>query len=372
MGFLRYVLMLCMLCVWGMAQEAAMATDEEGENAVKIAYLKAKYPESEKNLFIGQSYEVGYILTLLDGASFVEASFVDFSAKNKVEILNKNAKWKSDNKGNLSVTYSYKLKAKNATIPPVRVIVQSKEGDYTQEVIAQGTKLQAIELSSNPNYAHVIANSLEVVDYRVKEYDEAHNIVIFQLEAHGGDLSAMKIGEYPTQGLEKGKMLDGVGYGIYYVVLDKNMKMLTFDYFSLQDNRFASISLPLNSISKNTQENGDIKPRNTILMFKNLLIGGLIVLTLLVCFAFKKLRKIALVALALLVLVLIYNIFFNATSGMAKAGANISLIPTHNSTIIEVLQSPTQVDIIGEYEGYYKIVLDSKIGWIRKEYVGKN
>ena len=229
-----------------------------------------------------------------------------------------------------------------------------------------------MELNNNPNYANVIADSMEVVDYRVKEYDEQNNVVIFQIESRGGTLGSMKIGQYAKQGLEDSKVLDGVTYGIYYVVLDKALRSLSFDYFSLSKKQFVNITLPINLTRNSVDEGGDIKPRNTFLMFKNLLLGGLIVFVVLVWVVFKKIRKISLIVLVVLLLLLAYNIFFSTTSGVAQVGANISIIPSHNSTIMEVVKTPTKVDIIGEYGEYYKIIIDSKVGWIRKEYVGKN
>ena len=338
----------------------------------KIAYLNVEFPSNDTSLYVGQDIAVKYSLTLLSQAKLVGVEFLDFSQKNNVELKNKSASWQESSNGILQNTYVYKIKGKNVILPPLRVKVASADGSYEEEVVANGAKLQAVELNNNPNYANVIADSMEVVDYRVKEYDEQNNVVIFQIESRGGTLQSMKIGQYAKQGLEDSKVVDGVTYGIYYVVLDKALRSLSFDYFSLSKKQFVNITLPINLTRNSVDEGGDIKPRNTFLMFKNLLLGGLIVFVVLVWVVFKKIRKISLVVLVVLLLLLAYNIFFSATSGVAQAGANISIIPSHNSTIMEVVKTPTKVDIIGEYEEYYKIIIDSKVGWIRKEYVGKN
>lgn len=338
----------------------------------KIAYLNVEFPNNDTSLYVGQDIAVKYSLTLLSQAKLVNVEFLELSQKNNVELKNKSASWQEGSRGILHNTYVYKIKGKNVILPPLRVKVSSADGSYEEEVVASGAKFQAVELSNNPNYANVIADSMEVVDYRVKEYDEQNNIVIFQIESRGGSIGSMKIGQFAKQGLEDSKVVDGVTYGIYYVVLDKALRSLSFDYFSLSNKQFVNITLPINLARNSIDESGDIKPRNTFLMFKNLLIGGLIVFVVLVWVVFKQIRKISLAVLVILLLFLAYNIFFSATSGVAQAGANISIIPSHNSTIMEVVKTPTKVDIIGEYEEYYKIIIDSKVGWIRKEYVGKN
>ncbi len=344
----------------------------QADTPSKIAYLNVEFPSADSSLYVGQDIAVKYSLTLLSQAKLVNVEFLELSQKNNVELKNKSASWQQDKQGILQNTYIYKIKGKNVTLPPLRVKVASADGSYEEEVVASGAKFQAVDLGNNPNYANVIADSMEVVDYSVKEYDEQNNVVIFQIESRGGTLAGMKIGQYAKQGLEDSKVVDGVTYGIYYVVLDKTLRSLSFDYFSLSNKQFVNITLPINISRSSIDESGDIKPRNTFLIFKNLLIGGLIIFVVLVWIVFKKIRKISLAVLVVLVLLLAYNIFFSATSGIAQAGANISIIPSHNSTIMEVVKTPTKVDIIGEYEEYYKIIIDSKVGWIRKEYVGKN
>ena len=150
----------------------------------------------------------------------------------------------------------------------------------------------------------VIADAMEVVDYRVKEYDEASNIIIFQIESKGANLNTMRFTQYQKQGLESSKVVDGVTYGIYYVVLDKSIRSLSFDYFNLTQKQFVNITLPINLTRNIIDESGDIKPRNTFLIFKNLLVGGLIIFVGIIWVVFKKGRKITLSILVLLVLVL--------------------------------------------------------------------
>lgn len=337
----------------------------------RIAYINVEFPNASTSLYVGQDIEVKYTLTLLSGAKLVGADLMNFSSANNITLKNKTSNWHTNTRGELSNTYVYTITGKDVVIPPLRAKVTLDDGRY-EEVIAQGATFQAIELSSNANYINVIADSMEVVDYRSKEYDEANNIVIFQFQLQGGNLNAMKIAQYQKQGLENSRVVDGVTYGIYYVVLDKSVRVLSFDYFSLLQQQFVNISLPI-QVAQNLQiDGGDIKPRNTFLMFKNLIIGGFILFVALVWLVFKKIRKISLAVLVMLVAMLAYNVFFSATSGIAQAGANISIIPTHNSTIIEVVKEPTEVAIIGEYEEYYKVIIESRVGWIRKEYVDKN
>lgn len=238
--------------------------------------------------------------------------------------------------------------------------------------MASGLKLQAIDLSNNPNYANVIADSLNIVDYRVKEYDQTHNIVVAQLEGVGVNLESIKVGQYAVQGLESSKVVDGIVYGIYYVMLEKSVKNLSFDYFNLSEKRFVTLSVPIQLTHKGAEEAGNIKPRNTFLVFTNLIIGGSIFAFVLLWIFVRKIRHFTLAVIVLLTLFLLYNVFFSVTSGVVQAGAKMSIIPTHNSTTSEVIQAPTRVNIVGEYGDYYKVMVDSRVGWIRREYVRKS
>lgn len=337
----------------------------------KIAYLNVIYPDPNTSVFVGQHYSVSYELTLFSGANLTDVSFVDLSADNNVELLNKNARWQKTSSDVLTNTYIYKIKAKNFVIPPLRVVAVSSDGEQIEEVLANGLRLQAIDLSNNPNYANVIADSLEVVDYRVREYDAEHNIVIFQLAGIGVNFKSMKIGQFALQGLESNKVSDGIAYGIYYVVLDKGIKNLSFDYFNLLQKRFVGLNVPIQLAQKSLDRAGSIKPRNTFLVFNNLIVGVALFVCILLL-AVRKVRKFILGIIVLLLLYLAYNLFFSASSGIAQTGAQISIVPTHNSTITEVIKTPTKVDIIGEYHDYYKVMMDTRVGWIRREYVSKD
>lgn len=353
-----------MLCLFALSASVLHADTQS-----KIAYLKVEFPSTDTSLYVGQDIAVKYSLTLLSQAKLVGVDFVDLGAKNNVELINKSASWEQSSEGALQNTYIYRIKGKDVTLPPLRVKVAS--GDYEEEVLASGAKFQAVELDKRPNYANVIVDSLEIVEYHAEALDEGNNVIMFKLKSKGGTLSNMKIGQYAKQGLEDSKVANGVTTGIYYVVLDKSIRSLSFDYFSLSKKQFESITLPINVV-RNVVDDGDIKPRNTFLIFKNLILGGLIIFVVLVWFVFKRIRKISLAVLVLLVVTLVYSLFFSATSGVAQAGAQISIIPTYKSTIMGEVSTPTKVDIIGEYGEYYKVVIDSKVGWIRKEYVSKN
>lgn len=356
------------LCLFALCASVAFGALDS-----KIAYLSVEYPSSDRALYVGQNVDVKYTLTLLEGATKLSEELLDFSVKNNnLELVSKSA-WSADSKGALHSTYTFNIKAKHITFPALSIAIAAKNSsEQLEPLTTQGAKAEAIELSSNPRYINVIANNMEVVDYKVSEYDDKNNILIFQIECVGNSLSQMKIAAFDKQGLEQSKVLDGITYGIYYVVLNKSLRQLSFDYFNITQNQFVNITLPINIISNTALENSDIKPRNTFLMFKNLLLGVLIIFGALVYFVFKKIRKITLGVLIVLVLIMLYNIFFSATSGIAKPGASISILPTHNSTITLTIKEPSKIAIIGEYEEYYKVIVDSKVGWIRKEYVSKD
>ncbi len=346
----------------------------------KIIYLKTLTNLQDQTIYVGQEVFVTYEVSLFAGASLKGSSF-DKIARDKIELQTKSVSWKATDSGSLQATYGFKIKSSSANIPALNATALAADGSYEENARADSIALNAIDLRSNTRYIGVLGNNFKLLRSRSQSHDDTHNIVIFEFEIQSQNLNNMTIKGFETQGFEELKQRDdGSVYGIYYVVVPKDLRELLFEYFNPDLRRFESVHIPIVVVSSElVSTQSDLNPKASYALFKLVILGVLIALFL-GLFLWKH-YKIFLFIVALLCGVLIYNLAFNNLYGVVKPGAAVSILPMKDSTIVRIIESDTPVQIVGErkmdIQGQevllYKVLIgDSQIGWVRSEYVSKN
>ncbi|WP_394909268.1 SH3 domain-containing protein [uncultured Helicobacter sp.] len=346
----------------------------------KIIYLKTLTNLQDQTIYVGQEVFVTYEVSLFAGASLKGSSF-DKIARDKIELQTKSVSWKATDSGSLQATYGFKIKSSSANIPALNATALAADGSYEENARADSIALNAIDLRSNTRYIGVLGNNFKLLRSRSQSHDNTHNIVIFEFEIQSQNLNNMTIKGFETQGFEELKQRDdGSVYGIYYVVVPKDLRELLFEYFNPDLRRFESVHIPIVVVSSElVSTQSDLNPKASYALFKLVILGVLIALFL-GLFLWKH-YKIFLFIVALLCGVLIYNLAFNNLYGVVKPGAAVSILPMKDSTIVRIIESDTPVQIVGErkmdIQGQevllYKVLIgDSQIGWVRSEYVSKN
>lgn len=356
--------------------------DQELTTSPKIVYAKALSTTQtlqDQTFYVGQEVSIVYEASLFAGASLKGSNF-EKSPKDKVELKNKNATWKNIDSQHLQTTYVFKLKASSAIIPALNIVALSADGSYEEQVRVDSIALNVIDLGSNAQYAGVLGKDFKLLRNKSQRYDELHNIIVFEFEMQSQNLKDMNIKGFETQGFEELSQRNGGMYGVYYVIVPKSLRELSFEYFNPDVRRFESVNIPIvvvNSELVSTQS--DLNPKASYAFFKLVIIGILIILFL-GLFLWKR-YKIFLFIVALLCGILIYNLAFSNSYGTLKAGASVSILPMKDSTIVRIVESDIPIQIVGErkmdLQGQsvllYKVLIgDSQIGWVRSEYVGKN
>ncbi|PAF41624.1 SH3 domain-containing protein [Helicobacter sp. 11S02596-1] len=345
---------------------------EESDNRAKIVYVKISDSQNGSNkdsfnkpVYIGQTIPVTYSLLLFSNARFSGTEFVGGINTNQLILRNPNTKWRLSSDGTYQAVYRYKIKALNASIPALKVIAVSSDGDYTDFSIAPAIHLNVIDLYQNQNYVGVVADEFRITGYRAKTYDASHNILVFEVEAKNANLEDMKLPNIDKQGFESTHFGWDNSDGIYYCIVPKSVQEISFEYFSLKDNHFQDVSLPVLPVDDVVSTQDDIKPKNNLLLFSNLVLIGLMVVFLVVYFFFGR-KKIFLVIIGVLLAYWLWNVF-SRHQGVMLANKQIRILPTHNSTVLETTKTNIQVEIIGKHGKYYKVVTtDDKIGWVKK------
>ncbi len=346
---------------------------EPEEIKAKVAYVKIPQLEDLENnpVYIGQIIGVTYDLLLFD-AEFLEARIKDELDKTQIELLSKMPKWKKVEKELFRATYYYKIKGIRASIPSLEVSAFSNKDKYIDHSIAPKVILQVTDLSKNPRYANVMAKDLQVVQYKTKDYDDKNNILVVELAFKEATWEDFHIKEAIKQGFDNASLNQikaKEGSVFYYCVLPKTIQNLSFDYFSLSNRQFKTLSFSTIPTQDTTGIQSDLIPKNNFLVFSNVALLALCVFFLVLFFIFG--RKLIFLGLGILCLgFVLYHLLFTQKSALLLAHKKIRILPTQNSTILGLSKNEMPIKILGSHDDYYKILTPhEQIGWVKKDEV---
>ncbi|WQV38489.1 SH3 domain-containing protein [Helicobacter pylori] len=362
-------LILSFLAAFLVAEDA----HEPEEIKAKVAYVKIPQLEDLENtpVYIGQTIGVTYDLLLFD-AEFLEAKIKDGLDKTQIELLSKMPKWKKVEKELFRATYYYKIKGIRASIPSLEVSAFSNKDKYIDYSIAPKVALQVTDLSKNPRYANVMAKDLQVVQYKTKDYDDKNNILVMELAFKEANWEDFNIKEAIKQGFDNASLNQikaKEGSVFYYCVLPKTLQNLSFDYFSLSNRQFKTLSFSAIPTQDTTGIQSDLIPKNNFLVFSNVALLALCMFFLALFFIFG--RKLIFLGLGILCLgFVLYNLLFTQKSALLLAHKKIRILPTQNSTILGLSKDEMPIKILGSHDDYYKILTPhEQIGWVKKDEV---
>ncbi|GAA9498441.1 SH3 domain-containing protein [Helicobacter pylori] len=366
-------LVLSFLAAFLVSFLVAKNTSEPEEIKAKVAYVKIPQLEDLENnpVYIGQIIGVTYDLLLFD-AEFLEAKIKDELDKTQIELLSKMPKWKKVEKELFRATYYYKIKGIKASVPPLEVSAFSNKDKYIDYSIAPKVTLQVTDLSKNPRYANVMAKDLQVLQYKTKDYDDKNNILVVELAFKEANWEDFHIKEALKQGFDNASLNQikaKEGSVFYYCVLPKTIQNLSFDYFSLSNRQFKTLSFSVIPTQDTTGIQSDLIPKNNFLVFSNVALLALCVFFLVLFFIFG--RKLIFLGLGILCLgFVLYHLLFTQKSAILLAHKKIRILPTQNSTILGLSKNEMPIKILGSHDDYYKILTPhEQIGWVKKDEV---
>ncbi|GHQ72325.1 SH3 domain-containing protein [Helicobacter pylori] len=366
-------LILSFLATFLVADLVTENTHDPEEIKAKVVYVKIPRLEDLENnpVYIGQTIGVTYDLLLFD-AEFLEAKIKDELDKTQIELLSKMPKWKKVEKELFRATYYYKIKGIKASIPPLEVSAFSNKDKYIDYSIAPKVTLQVTDLSKNPRYANVMAKDLQVLQYKTKDYDDKNNILVVELAFKEATWEDFHIKEALKQGFDNASLNQikaKEGSVFYYCVLPKTIQNLSFDYFSLSNRQFKTLSFSTIPTQDTTGIQSDLIPKNNFLVFSNVALLALCVFFLVLFFIFG--HKLIFLGLGILCLgFVLYNLLFTQKSALLLAHQKIRILPTQNSTILGLSKNEMPIKILGSHDDYYKILTPhEQIGWVKKDEV---
>lgn len=345
-----------------------------GEEYSKIAYLKITPPKLEgREFYVGEKIEVKYTLLLFSNATLADVEFIpneNIKLSQGIELLNPNSSWKKISDDTYENTLIFKIKAVAFAIPTLKVVAVSEDGSYTDVAIANGMVLEAVDLVGE-RYCEVVAQKMQISNLRARKYDEWNNIVIFDIVATKSNLEDFSLPNIERQGFNGDLILNqNKMSGTYYAVLPQDIHELRLSYFNLEALRYEDMVVPIIVKTERVSTQSDLEPKNTFLIFSNIVLMFLVFLLLITAFYLRKNKLVAILLICVALAIGVYVIlkFEGNRSVVLKTDSVVAILPTRNSTILEKVQGGIHLKVIGTHEGYYKVKLDdSRIGWIKKD-----
>lgn len=342
----------------------------------KLLFVRNATQEAllNKTIYVGQKIPITYNALFFNGASLSQSAFQDKTATNKIALQNPLETWQKDlesaQKGEdvYTITYVFKIKSANAIIPSFEVSAISQDGGIIDSFLVESIAINALDLYQNKRYVGVVADRLELGAYKARSYDDEHNLVAFEISASNANLEDFKLPSVEKQGIERSNFSTPESSAIFYALIPKNIQSVSFEYFSLSNNRFEEIRFPAIPNAQSTEFQEDLKPKNTYLLYTALGICTLGLICVGLGFAFKAPLRYVFWALALAIFAYLLHYLLYTKNGIVSPNKHIWILPTHNSTLLETTTKPIEVKIIGEYSGYYKIITpEEKVGWVKQD-----
>lgn len=244
------------------------------------------------------------------------------------------------------------------------------EPTFESSTIA-GPKINVITLNPKDNFSNVVANSLELVDYKTTTFDEKHNIIIFNVKAENADLSAMKFKSVLKQGIESMDSTYVSPTVTYFLVVTKDLEQFTFSYFNLTKNNFAKITIPIIVTDDSVTTQSDLKPKDQSKEKLKMTIAAVVAFIIFLFAIWRK--KYIYIILVSIPLVYIASIALPSKEVCIKQDSHIYLLPVKNGTIFETTETQHSLPKEGSVSDFTKVKLkNEKIGWVKNEDICSN
>ncbi|KPH53122.1 hypothetical protein HPU229254_01490 [Helicobacter pullorum] len=326
----------------------------------KNVYLNLLNPPQDI-LYVNQIIPIEMKLLIFSDYSNITTNFI--LENESIEVLNPNEKWILNQDSSLKNTFYFKIKQPNYTIPKIEVVVKTNEGEAKEST--QAIEGKAIVLERKGVYSQVVAQDLQILDTKITSYDSQNNLVVLQIQGNMANLFDFHLAAYSQQGIESksGDYKESVIF--YYVIVPKSLEVLSFDYFNIQSKKYVELQVENLSQDDRISTQSDIKPKNTLQIYK--ILAAIFLAIVFFGLYFYK-RKIIFLILGICVLAVLFYLLSIKTAVSLKPNAEIRIQPTFNSTIILKTKDVIEVKILADRHGYYKVLLeDERIGWVKED-----
>jgi len=327
--------------------------------ANKVIYLS--YDEIPKRIIKGEIFTIT-LKTLSTVKKFDDINY-EFSNYSGLKILD-NIPFREQKGKYFYDTFHLLSTASYAKLPDVNASLISSY-EYNSSYI-QGQKLNVIKLNPKKNFSNILANNLELEEYKTTSYDNIHNIVVFVASAQNANIKTMHFKNVFKQGIESSNDSYLSSRITYFVVIDKRIENFSFTYFNLLKNRYETIDIPIIVDDDSVTTQTDLKPRNQSHDMLKMYIAASIAFIAFILILLKR----NYIYLLFIFIPLGYILYLSVPQKeiCIKKGSNIHLLPVDNGTIFETTAVRYYLPKEGSTKNYIKVKLkNNKIGWVKNE-----
>jgi hypothetical protein len=225
--------------------------------------------------------------------------------------------------------------------------------------------------SLNPplNFSNIIASNFKILNITSSVYDDNNNLLALEIEANNSNLDMFSLKNSKEEEIEYNN--DFLNSKItYYGIFHNREKKIEFSYYNILEKKYITNYIMIDPKIEKISTQSDINPTNDNYIFLiTLSIAALIILWLILFYFRRKWVYIVLIILAILSITFIN---FPKQEVVLKNGAFIHILPTQQSTIFLVIGIDTKVKVLDSSNGYYKVILNNQVGWVKDKYVQIN
>ena len=309
-------------------------------------------------------------IDLIVAADAFDTIKADLNNSFGVEIFDSENDWAfKDNNAFYKIFY-LKIKERYIKFPDVNISLML-DGEIIDTFMLKGQRPKVDIVEKNDKYCFVLANSLEVVDSKLKKYDNENNILALELQSTLGNLEDFSLPFAIEEGIDWIKYQMPKTTVFYYAIIPNRQEKIIFNYFNTKQNEFRKIKIDLDfsQLEQKTSTQIEINPKkNSFPYFETIII----LLLNLVLFALFWYRKKVIYLILIVIVLVVYLFYFEDQTITIKKGAKLYLLPTKNSSVFFKTKKPLKTKFIKKRNGYYKILLpNGKVGWVKQSGVVK-
>jgi len=228
----------------------------------------------------------------------------------------------------------------------------------TKELINLNKVIKLKPIPQPPkNFSNLIAKNIKIFNI-IATQSNNKIILSFSIKCKECNLKDFHLKEINSSLIKKNE-------GTFLAYLPLNRKKFEFYYFNLKENTFKKVSIPIITKEEKISTQTDINPNeNTFLTPLNIILIAISIFTFLLFFVYKK---IFIIFLSFIPLIPIAIQVLPKGEIILKKDTNLTILPTENSTIIYTTKQPTKAIILKKINGYLKVKIKNKIGWVKNE-----
>ena len=209
------------------------------------------------------------------------------------------------------------------------------------------------------NYAHIVSDNLKIINPIAAKYEDKI-ILNFNIRCNNCLLKDFNISNY-NQTLK----LISTNEASLNIILPINTKKFSFYYFDPKTSTFKKVTVPIVLSQQTISTQTNVNPEeNKFFTPLNILILVLIAFSLIV---FLVYQKIFLLIFPIFLFIFFVVQFLPKGEIILKRNTKVRILPTPQSTIIYITPKSMVATILNKKNGYVKIKINNKIGWVKDE-----